>query len=70
MEHFQERYKNIFFKVVFIISTLLGLKIIVVPRLSPFGFEYTGKLDSISWVFERQAELLGSSFQLLGKARL
>lgn len=37
----------------FIKSTLLSLKKIVAPRLSPFGFEYSGKLDSISWVFER-----------------
>lgn len=39
---------------VFDISTLLGLKKIVAPRLSKYGFEYSGKRHSISWVFSRK----------------
>ncbi len=38
------------------ISTLLGLKKVIAPLIYEFGFEYTGKLDSISWTFSRNFE--------------
>lgn len=36
------------------ISTLSVLKKVVLPTLHEYGFEYSGKKDSVSWVFTRK----------------
>ncbi|WP_435171370.1 hypothetical protein [Paenibacillus glycanilyticus] len=43
-------------------STLLGLKKVIAPKLLEEGFSYAGKLDSISWVFSRDYNGVTQSF--------
>lgn len=38
------------------LSTLTALRKVVIPKLSESGFQYYGKLDSISWAFTRGFE--------------